>query len=302
MSSRLGSRQTRRRLTLLWLAGIVGVLLAAGCGRGSGNFLTDLVEARRLAADLRVQFSKATDASNRAVMADTDEGSSGFARDATATKALIQRDIAALEPVLRRRSYEEETRALEQFRSQFSEYDKVDRDVLALAVENTNLKAQRLSFGPAREAADAFRTSLESLLPKAAAKDRCRVEALVVKAVLAVRDIQALQAPHIAEADDARMTHMEEEMARQEAAAKAALNELKGLVEAGDSSALVAASAALDRFSGIGAELVKLSRRNTNVRSLELALRVKPPLTQACDESLRALQDALAKEQSQPSR
>lgn len=282
--------------------GLVAMLLAPGCGRGPGNFLTDLEESRRVTADLRVLFSKATDASNRAVMADTDEGSSQFARDATATKRLIENDVAALAPLLQRRGYAEETRLLDQFRHQFSEYDKVDRSVLALAVENTNLKAQRLSFGSAREAADAFRTSLERVVPKAAAKDRCRVGELVSKAVLAVRDIQVLQAPHIAEADDARMTQMESDMARQEATARASTKELAGLVEAGDGSALAAASAALDRFSSTRVELVKLSRQNSNVRSLELALRVKPPLTQACDESLRALQEALAKEQSQPSR
>jgi hypothetical protein len=135
-----------------------------------------------------------------------------------------------------------------------------------------------------------------------AVKERCHAEELVAKAVLAVREIQVLEAPHIAEPEDAEMTRMEGEMTRLESAARSALSELEPLVQAGPDSPLRAARSAFDRFSSTGAELVKLSRRNSNVRSLELALRVKPPLTQACDESLRALQDALAKEQSQPSR
>jgi hypothetical protein len=191
---------------------------------------------------------------------------------------------------------------LAEFQRHFAEYEKVDRDILALAVENTNLKAQRLSFGPAREAAEGFRTSLESVVPKVAAKDRCRVEQLVQRAMLAVREIQVLQAPHIAERDDAPMTRMEREMAGLKAAAESALTELRGIVDPGASAPLGAAAQAFDRFNAIGDEIVKLSRRNTNVRSLDLALRVKPPSTQACDESLRAIQEALAKEQSQPNR
>jgi hypothetical protein len=47
---------------------------------------------------------------------------------------------------------------------------------------------------------------------------------------------------------------------------------------------------------------VALSRRNTNVRSLALSLTARPPLAAACDGSLRALQDALAKEASTATR
>jgi hypothetical protein len=38
-----------------------------------------------------------------------------------------------------------------------------------------------------------------------------------------------------------------------------------------------------------------LSRRNTNVRSLALALNQKGKVTGACEDSLHALRDALAK-------
>jgi hypothetical protein len=223
-------------------------------------------------------------------------------RDAQAAKRVVASDVAALGPLLHRRAYKEETRALDEFQHHFAEYEKVDRDILALAVENTNLKAQRLSFGPAREAADGYRTSLESVVPTVAAKDRCRVEELVQTAIIAVREIQVLQAPHIAERDDAPMTRMEREMAELRTTASSALSELRGIVGPDASAPLTAAAQALDQFNGIGNEIVKLSRRNTNVRSLDLALRAKPPSAQACDESLRAIQDALAKEQSQPSR
>jgi rare lipoprotein A (peptidoglycan hydrolase) len=55
------------------------------------------------------------------------------------------------------------------------------------------------------------------------------------------------------------------------------------------------ATSALDRFMSLNAEIIALSRRNTNVRSLALSLNQKGQLTEACEVSLRALQDALAK-------
>ena len=46
---------------------------------------------------------------------------------------------------------------------------------------------------------------------------------------------------------------------------------------------------------GLNGQIIALSRRNTNVRSLALSLDQKRALTATCEESLRALQDALAK-------
>jgi hypothetical protein len=266
-----------------------------GCRGEPTNALTELAEARRLSADLRVQFSKSSDASNRAVMADTDEASVAFAHEAEQSKQAVQTDVAKLAPHLRSLGYANEDRSLEEFTKRFADYSSLDRTVLDLAVENTNLKAQRLSFGPAQQAANGFRDALEALVVSSAApKDHCRVESVVAKAILAVRDIQVLQAPHIAEADDAAMSRMEAEMGRLQAVAADALNELARLVET--KATLGLASASLERFNDLSRQIVSLSRRNSNVRSLALSLHDKPPLTAACDDSLRSLDEALARE------
>jgi paraquat-inducible protein B len=258
--------------------------------------LTELSEAGRLAGELRVELNKAADASNRAVMADTDEASVAFAREAVQAKGVISTDVAAIGPVLRSLGHVAEVQFLGQFEMHFAAYEKLDATILELAIENTNLKAQRLSFGPAREAADAFRAALTAVTAGATSKDRRRVESLVAEAVIAVREIQVLQAPHIAESEDSVMTGLETQMAALQATAADAAHTLSGLVEPKARPQVAAALAALDRFQGVSKEIIKLSRRNSNVRSLELSLRRKPAVTAACDESLRALQDALAKE------
>jgi hypothetical protein len=264
----------------------------AGCRGVPDPAFTQLLEARRVAAELHVQFIKAAGASDRAVLADTDEASVAFAKEAESAVQSVQTDVGELGAQLQRLGYADEGKLLDEFAKQFAEYRKVDRDVLALAVENTNLKAQRLSFGPVRAAADAFRDALDAVVKAAPARDHVRVEATADRALLAVRDIQVLQAPHIAEADDAAMGRLEKEMAGYEVAAREALRALAGVAP---QETLDAAGAALDRFQKVSTELVALSRRNTNVKSLALSLKPKPALSAACDASLVALEAALGK-------
>jgi hypothetical protein len=280
-----------------WHRLVVMAALAISCRGGAPNaVLVELNEARLLAADLRVQFNKASDASDRAVMADTDDASIAFAKEAARIKALVTTEGQALGTRLRSLDQSSQLGSLQAFEGHFAEYEKVDRDVLELAVENTNLKAQRLSFGPTRAAADGFRDALDVVARAAPPKDRCRADALVAKAVIAVREIQVLQAPHIAESDETAMTRLEQQMAALSTTARDAVKGVSDLIGAGGRQPIALAVSALDRFDGLSREIVKLSRRNSNVRSLELSLRRQPALTAKCDEDLRALQEALAKE------
>ena len=290
----VGSGASRlTRATAACSIAIMIVSAAAGCGDVNAA-LEKVSQARQLSADLFVQFVKAADAANRAVMADTDDASVAFARESAQATAAVQRDTAALDPILAGLGYANEIRLLQEFEARFAKYHELDRTILDLAVENTNLKAQRLSFGSAQEAAEAFRNALEAVAPAAPA-DTWRVHALVAAAVAGVREIQVLQAPHIAESDEAAMTGMEKRMATEEVAARSALATLANLIGPASQPRLAAATAALDRFAAVNIQILGLSHRNTNVRSLALSLDQKRPLTTACEESLRALQEALAK-------
>ena len=288
-----GSRRARA-IAGCWV-GIIAVCVMAVASCDVNRALEQLSEARRLSSDLFVQFTKASDAANRAVMADTDAASVEFAREADQAKQGVQKDVDALGPVLQRLKFADEGRLLQQFVGRFAQYSELDRRIIDLAVENTNLKAQRLSFGPAQATATSFDDALESLAPAAPAKDMWHVKALVGTAVASVREIQVLQAPHIADPDDSAMTRLEQRMAAAEAAARNAVATLTPLVSDASRPKIAVASAALDQFMAVNAQIVALSRRNTNVRSLALSLTQKRPLIAACEESLHALQNALAK-------
>ena len=256
---------------------------------------TQQVEARRLAADLHVEFTKAADAANRAVMADTDETASSAAAEARQATQAVDQDVERLQPLLKSLGFAEEMRLLDAFSGRFTEYRKIDEEILPLAVENTNAKAQRLSFGPAQEAVDAFRRSLKAATRSAAPPNMCCAEALAAKAVAALLEIQVLHAPHIAEADDAAMSRLEERMSLSEATVEKTLGDLKRLLGVGAAGQLTAAATAFDRFKQTHREIISLSRRNSEVRSLALSLGRKRMLTAAADDQLRALEAALMK-------
>lgn len=287
--------------SLTLLVALIALALSPGCRNGTPAFV-QLNQARQTAADLRIQFAKEVDASNRAVMAESDEASIASAREAEQTSRIIEKVVLSLASQLRSLKFPNEIRMLDEFEHHFTKYLALDRSILELAVENTNLKAQRLSFGASREAASSFRKSLEHIVATAVPQDRCRVDALAAKAALAVSEIQVLQAPHIAEADAVAMLRLEKEMDSLLVTTKEALREVSGLVGPKARESVAHAQEEVGRFKEISDQIVALSRRNSNVRSLALALQARPPLTVACDDSLRTLQDALAHEGSKATR
>ena len=280
-----------------WQAVLPMLVTAAAtlsCSSNPTLVLTDQVEARRLGSDIRVQFTMAADAANRAVMADTDETSKAAAEEAVKSREQVERDVNALDPLLKRLGYTSDLQSLDEFKKQFAEYKNLSDETLSLAVENTNLKAQRLSFTAAQAAVDDFRKALDTLPPMARPADRPRVQALAAQAAADALTIQVIQARHIAESDDQAMTKMEDQMALADRDARRALADLQPLVPKG-AAALTDANTALNHLKSVNDQIVQLSRRNTNVRSLALALGQLHALRAKCEAALQALSDSLSR-------
>jgi hypothetical protein len=284
------------------LAGALAALvLAASCVNGPA-VLREQVEARDLAGGLHVQFANAVDAANRAVMADTDEASAAAAHEAEQSTGEVLAHVKKLQRILNSLGYSDEISQLNAFTTRFDEFRKLDTEILPLAVQNTNLKAQRLSFGGGRDAVAAFRAALAAAAKKAGANGGCCGEAQRSAAVAALLEIEVIEAQHIAETEPPAMSRMEEQMASLEAAAHRSLDALRKMTPPAAATDLDTASAALDRFNGINAEIVRLSRLNSNVRSLALAMGRKRTVTAECDDALRALEEALSKHEFRATR
>jgi hypothetical protein len=75
---------------------IVSYAVAAGCRGAPSPAFTQLFEARHVAADLHVQLVRASDATDRAVLAETDEESTTYAQQARTALQAVQTGLAEL--------------------------------------------------------------------------------------------------------------------------------------------------------------------------------------------------------------
>jgi methyl-accepting chemotaxis protein len=283
------------------LACVLLAALSVGCGQPE-MALTQVVEARGISADLLLQLNKATGASDRAVLADTDEASASAAAQAKQARLTIEQDAARLAPLLQKLGYAEESTLLDEFTRRFKAYQTIDDTILSLAVENTKLKAQRLSFGAERAAGDAFRGALDDAVRDVPASQTARADASVARADAAIFEIQALEARHNAERDEKAMSALEAEMDKAQAAARAGLHSLESMASPRARPSMAAAAEALGKFETSHAEVVRLSRRNTNVESTALALGRKRTQRAGCEELLNQVSEALARHEFRATR
>ena len=147
---------TQRRCRIAGMMVVSALIATAGCYHEPESVLQRMSEAQRLARDLYLHFTQGADATNLAVMADTDAASAAFARNASQKMDIVQNDTKALRPTLAGLMFSNELHLLDQFEKHFANYRALDRTILDLSVENTNLKAQRLSIGPAQRVSRTF--------------------------------------------------------------------------------------------------------------------------------------------------
>ncbi len=281
---------------------VVAVAVAVvGCYHEPQSVLQRMSEAQRITAKLHVDFTQASDATNLAVMAQSDEASAQFAQESERKMQAVQQDAEKLRPLLASLMFSNETQLLDRFDRQLNTYRTVEQDILKLAVANDNLKAQRLSFGTAQKAADDFRLAVEDAA-RSVSGNPSQADALAFKALAALRQIQVLEAPHIAEARDDVMTMLEKQMATGETETRSALQSLAALTPANANGKVATAQIALNRFLGYHRQIIALSRRNSNVRSLALVLGQRRKLTAECQDTLEALTQELNKRGFQATR
>lgn len=250
-----------------------------------------------LVTGMRASLAAASEAEKSALLAARDEDSKSYADASRAATSEVEQKRVELAGLLKEGGSAEETDLLEQFSKAFAAFRKLDEDLLALAVKNSNVKATRLAFGPATEAVEEMAGALSRLVEKSAGwSDASTVARLALGAENAALRIEVLLAPHIAEATDSKMDELEAAMAKQDEAVRAALAELSRLASLRDDGDLARASSSYARFAEIRAEILKLSRENTNVQSTAMSLGDKRRIVKLCEGSLAALEQAILAE------
>jgi hypothetical protein len=239
-------------------------------------------------------LASASEAEKSAVLAITDQDSQAFADQARAATAEVERERQELGKLL---ATQGERDLLAQFTEAFANLQRIDEEVLGLAVKNTNLKAYALAFGPAADAQAELDAALARVLAKRAqALDAPRVAQLAFGARLGLLRIQALLAPHIAEESDAKMDQLEAVMAREGRQVQRDLDGLEALPALQGDTDVATAVSSFAHYRDLEVRILALSRENTNVRSLSLSLNQKRKAMTVSLDALNALRQAILEE------
>jgi hypothetical protein len=232
------------------------------------------------------------EAEKSAVMAETDEASQALAEQSIQAAQTVEKARRELEPLLGENR--QEARLFQEFSRCWDTLQAIDHEVLSLAVQNTNLKALRLSFVPAADAMRRMEKVLTHLMDMVSASpDAVGITRLASQAVMGALNMYTLQAPHIAESTVTRMDEMEAVMHSLDAQVTEALQSLHARVDEPGKPFLDAAWASYKDFQKINAEIVALSRQNSNIRSFALSLGQKRKTTAQCQDVLAALQETV---------
>jgi hypothetical protein len=285
---------------LLW--GLVGaatllalmVLVFHFQPRGASVEAAAQAKRQEVTGQMRFALASAAEAEKSAVLAITDRESQAFADQARAATAEVERRRVELAALL---STDREKDLLAQFSTAFVELQRVDKELLELAVKNTNLKGAALAFGPAADALKEMDAALARLIAQSvgsSAGNARKVMALAAGAQAGALRIQSLLPQHIAEESDAKMDALEAQMAKQDQEVGKDLKALGALLPSAHEVATATAQYA--RFAAVKAQILKLSRENTNVRSLSMSLHEKRKVTAVCQDALSALERAIAEE------
>lgn len=288
----------------LWMAVGAAILLLFGLlvllfGNQPNPNAQLALKAQRvnLVGRMQLDLASASEAEKSAVLAVTDQESQAFANQARARTADVERERRELVELLNKDGTQGEKDLLAEFSQRFTEFQRIDNELLSLAVQNTNLKAYALTFGPAAGALNEMSAALTRLATaNADAPDAKDVISLAYGAEIAALRIQTMLPPHIAEATDPRMDELEALMTREDEQVRSDLEGLGALPKLDGNADLAVAASSYAQFREIKDQVLTLSRTNTNVRSLSISLNQKRKVMLVCHEVLGNLQDAIRNE------
>jgi hypothetical protein len=288
------NRTKMRRLVPLLL---LVLIMDWGC-QGPELDLKDMVGvlSRKLNILSRMQISllRSVEAEKNAVMAETDAESQSFAEKSIKAADSVDRDRREIGGLMDKDHSNQELQLLQEFDGCWAEFRKTDQVLLDYAVKNHNLKAARLSFGPAREAVNRLEIALNRLTP-ADPKNRAeeRIPRLTCRALTAALKTHDLQAPHIAAADDLQMDTIEAAIKKHQEEIKDSLKTLKALGSPDKEADWQEARTAFDDLVKVTGQVIDFSRQNTNIKSFELSLGRKRKISAQCGEILVSLEEAV---------
>lgn len=229
---------------------------------------------------------KSVEAEKSAVLSTTDEESRALAMEAQRFATKINRLRRDLRQLVAADGQLRETAQLNAFDAAWGDFEDLDKRLLALAVANTNLKATRLSVSDGAMVLDRFVDALVEM--QRASADSGLIRATLAASISALR-VQSLLMAHIPSPDDAEMTTLEKRIGELSEETDRQLAAVGEAAAPRPHEKLAEVTKTWSEYRRIVAEVLRLSRQNTNVLSFDVSVHEKRRVTKDCLAALAAL-------------
>ena len=279
---------------IILLLGLALIFVMVKQRGGEKGVFETIIRENELLSTMRLGLLRAAEAEKSAVLAITDEESRKFADQARLAAAGVDKARRELAPLVEQDQSAKETSLITEFDRCWTEFQKLDQLLLDLAVQNTNLHAANLALTRGTETVNRLEGHLTRLIDSSASGGgNGRIVRLSYQALVAGLKIHDLYTPHIEAETDEAMDRIEKEIKSNEEILKNSLNDLAGHVQGKGLDMVKEARAAYTELDEITNTIIVLSRKNTNIKSLELSLGKKRLVTAQCDEVLKTLQESI---------
>lgn len=255
------------------------------------NYYENSLEKNKTLAQMRIHLLQAEDMQKNAVMAHTDLESLESANQSRTAAALVEEQRKKLTALVEAIPMDDERTLMDEFSRCWKDFGALDQVILQLAVENTNLKAASLSREKGAEAMLRFEQAMRDFPTPSLAQGGQQVTDLPNLALIAALKLYNLHAVHIAEESDEVMDRLEQQMQGEEREVTQCLDALEKSAGVAGRELILPARTAFADFTTVTNQVVALSRKNSNIKSLQLSLGRKRSVAAQCDEILAKLQE-----------
>lgn len=300
MSAKAGSRE------LIWIAagglGLFIVFFTVLYLRGDRNPVAQMAfktKRLELVNAMRLSLAAASEAQNSAVMSTGEHDSKSFTEEARRATAALESGLTELEHLLKGHADSQEMELIGRFSHSLREFQQVDKQLLDLAVQNSNRKAYSLAFGPAMQLLKQMDQTLSRIVADhagSASESNLRIVRLTDEIRIGTLRIQVLILPHIAEASDQKMDEFEAQLSAEDRQVRENVAALSPLLSKDDRTNIETTTSRYAEFQKLKSQIIELSRQNTDVRAVAIALNEKRKAMLACQDALVALARAIQAE------
>jgi methyl-accepting chemotaxis protein len=252
---------------------------------------------REVLSDLLASFLSSLRAQKNAILAPDDDRSKQYADSSQAIMKDVQTTFDRLKGLVASDHGQGQAVAIDALGKSIDAFQKVNNDVLNLAVQNTNVKAKKLLKGDVQRQINILSTIVRKWIggvssrPTPSAADLAKLRSLF-EIQVALLEMHPILVRHIESSS-------KEEMAAEEKK----LTELQDQIQAGlasvseaDSAAQVEARAALAEIKSLEATIIKLSETDSNNRSATMSLGESKAVGDECTARIADLDKLLAAE------